>query len=323
MPDLPETLAFVEVVDDEPAPTTTIPATSLPASVSAETVKAPVEPNRPRTEAIPTSTAPPMSETTTTIPTTSTTPPTSDTTATTPPTTAAPTTAAPPTAPPSTTPPTTAGPTSTTTPTTASTTTAQPTTTAAPTTITTAPTTSTTAPTGVVLYLKNPGTGDTEARWDKTLATDGPDNSSLPNYNTDEDSRPGSRFLPTIWGFNETSTTRIEAFRFTPGTATLSGPTTMTVWLATDGGATATVDAQIALCRTGFLLCTGIAAASAQITTGVADGFEAVTFDFGSPTHGFDSGDSLVVRLVTAGTESIHVGFDADPTPSRLETTLS
>lgn len=99
----------------------------------------------------------------------------------------------------------------------------------------------------------------------------------------------------------------------------------MTVWLATDtdlGGAAATVDADIASCYL-VVFCTSLATDSAQVTTWVQNGFQAVTFDFGSPTHTFGIGEELVVRLITTGTEPIHVGFDADSRPSRLETTLS
>lgn len=189
----------------------------------------------------------------------------------------------------------------------------------------TAPTTTSAAPAATVLFLKNPGTGDTTARLNKTLASAGPDNPSLPNYNTNQDSRPGSRFRPTGIGFGETNPDRIEGFFFTPDSATLSGPTTFTVWLAIDsdlGGASAVVDADIARCR--FLMpCTTIAADSATVSTWIGDGFQSVTFDFGSPTQTFGPGETLTIRLITTGTESIHVGFDADPTPSRLETTLS
>ncbi len=226
---------------------------------------------------------------------------------------------------------TSAASTAVTTTTTASTT---PTTTARSTTTTTTSTTTTTAlPSAIVLYLKNPGSGDTTAQQNKLLASDEPDDSSLPNYNTDEDGRPGSRFLPTSLGFNEFDTTRIEAFHFDfddfdgdLGTVTMSGPTTLTVWLATDSdldGAAATVDADIAMCLPIFLTCTSIASDSAPVTTWVQNGFQAVTFDFGSPTHTFGLGQELVVRLITTGTEPIHLGYDADPTPSRLETTLS
>ena len=319
-PDIPEVLAFEEVVDVEDSTTTSTTTTiafAAPQQLTAEVTTTSTPASTTSTSA-PTSTSSTMSTTapsssTSTVATTAT---TSTTAPTAPPTTASSSTSS-----------TSSSTTSTTAPTTASTTTTvATTTTTASTTTTTSSTTTTTAPAATVLYLKNPGTGDTVAMWLKDLSSAGPDNTTLPNYNTDQDTHPGSWFRPTSVGFGESNSDRIEGFRTTPGTSTvLSGPTTLTVWLATDGdlgGAAAVVDADIAGCY--FVVsCTSISSDSAPVTTWVDNGFQAVTFDFGSPTHTFGYGEELVVRLITTGSETIHVAFDADPNPSRLETSLS
>ncbi len=327
-PEPPEALAFTDSIDVVESTTTT--ATPLAEQSPVVTTERTTQSAEPAVESTTSSTTPNStttvsSKTTTSLATSS----TSSTSSTSAPTTTATAAAAPPsTATPSTESSTTSTPT-TTPSTTQTTTSAAPTTTATtPTTTSTTSTTistSTTTPPGTVLYLKNPWTGDTTAQWNKALSTSGPDNPSLPNYNTDEDARPGSRFRPTSAGFGETNTSRIEAFRINPGRATMSGATTLTVWLATDsdlGGSPTVVDADIAGCY--FVVsCTSIASDSANVTTWVGSGFQSVTFDFGSPTHTFGSGEELVVRLITAGADPIHLGFDADPTPSRLETSLS
>ena len=310
-PDLPTVLAFPDVaVVEEATTTTTTVITTIDDAPATDTGLVLV----------------PSSTTTSTTMSTSTSadPSTSETT-----TTAAPTTSAP-----TTTTSTTAAPvkltSSTTAPTTASTTSTPPTTlsttaTTVPTTTSTASTTTTPPSAADVLYLKNPGTGDSSSQIYKPLSSTGPDNATLPNYNTEQDSWPGSRFNPTSIGLSETNPDRNETFWIPTDPGTISGPTTLTVWLATDGAAT-TVQADIAACdRLVYPLypCTSIASANAAVTTRVDAGFQAVTFDLGSPTYTFASNESLVVRLVTAGPDAVHVGFDADTTPSRLETTLS
>ena len=239
------------------------------------------------------------------------------------PTTAAPTTApsttAGPTAPP-TSPPTTAAPTTTTTvPTT--------TTTAAPTTTTTVPTTTTTTGAAAAYHLKNPHTGDTSHQLFKTLGS-GLDDAAQPNFDTDRDSIPGLSLQPTgeadPWA-DEHDMAEIMRFGLTP-VASLGGPAQLTVFVAatTDLGASpATLRVALSDCNSIYQDCTNLAESSVQVANPVSGGFAMATVDFGSiPNHSFAGpGRRLVVRFITQGTETLHVGFDSSENPSALRVT--
>ncbi|MGI9598673.1 MAG: HD-GYP domain-containing protein, partial [Acidimicrobiales bacterium] len=181
------------VVTTEARPETT---TSLPAIVTtaAPTTAAVVPDSEPAADTTTSEPSPQSIETTTTAAPTTADPTTTATTLA--PTTSTPAATTTTTAAPTTT--TTAGPTTTTT---------------APTTTTTAPaTTTTTAPPGNTYYLKNPGVGDSLAQWFKTLETDGPDDPTLPNFDTERDGVGGLSLASTAIGFGETDLAKIQRY---------------------------------------------------------------------------------------------------------------
>ncbi|MEM9616061.1 MAG: HD-GYP domain-containing protein [Actinomycetota bacterium] len=243
-------------------------------------------------------------ETTTSASTTTTETSTSSTTTTTAPQTTT-TTAAPATQPPTTPAPTT-------------------TTTAAPTTTTTAPTTTTTAPpAGQVLYLKNPGSGNSSAQWFKRLEAGGLDDGSQPNFDTNRDSIPGLSLAATTNGWGETDLARIQRYGMNPS-QDLDGPASATVYLATETDRTASpvpVRLSINDCNNLYQSCTILADGVVSVGNPVAGGFQPFTVNFGTLNHNLGGGRRLVLILITEEGETIHTGFDATPNPSSLTVT--
>ncbi len=325
-PPLPvvETLAFGEVTS-EMVVTEPVSTTIDDGALGQRTGNA-VQPP-PTTAPVPT-TEPSTSTTTDSLTTTA---PTSTTTTTTPPSSSVTTTIATTASTSTTAPTTTLAPTTTTTAaptttTTAPTTTAPTTTTTVPTTTTTVPTTTTTtAPPPPSYYLKNPGTGDTSAQTYKVLDTVGPDNVTQPNYDTDVDSPadiPGLSLAPTGFGFGEWDREKHARWSIDVVGQTITGNPSLTVYLATDsdlGGTPVSVRADLASCTSSYLTCSSIVSdVTASVTTYVGNGFQETSFDFSSANHTFASNRLLLVRLITEGSETIHIGFDADVHPSAL-----
>lgn len=208
------------------------------------------------------------------------------------------------------------------------TTTAAPTTTttAAPTTTTTASTTTTTSapPSGQVLYLKNPGTGDSSAQFFKALSSSGLDDTSQPNFDTNRDSLPGLSLAATSSGWGESDLARIQRFGFNPSGDELDGPASATVYLATETDRTASpVPVRISIndCNAIYQGCTILSDRVVSVGNPVAGGFQGFTVDFGTIAHDFGGGRRLVLALITEEGETVHTGFDATPNPSALTVT--
>jgi len=182
-------------------------------------------------------------------------------------------------------------------------------------------------PPGATYYLKNQGSGDTTAQIFKALSLNGPDASTLPNYDTDRDSVPGLSLQSTGSGFAEGNIARIQRFGLNPGGQTLSGTAQLTVFVATDadlGGTPVTLRADLANCAVFYSPCSSpsIAEATATVSTWVNNGFQQVTFDFGPVSENFGSSRRLVVRIITEDGHRLHLAFDADTHPSSVQLEL-
>jgi hypothetical protein len=221
--------------------------------------------------------------------------------------------------------PTTAGrPASTTAPSTTTTTTVATTTTAvatttAPTTTTVPTTTTTTPPSAAVFHLKNQGTGDSVSSWwAEELDPAGPDNATLPNYDTDRDDDGGLSLAPTGFGFAESNNARIHRYAMYADQRTLTGPVTLTVWAATEndlGGTPVKLRAQLADC---IISCSPLDETSDNVTTWIGDGFQQMTFTFDPSDHTFAWGRYVAIRLIAEGSDTLHIAFDAAPYPSAV-----
>lgn len=195
------------------------------------------------------------------------------------------------------------------------TTTTLPTTTAAPT------TTTTTIPPNIY-FLKNDGTGDTRFQFFNALATDAPDNATLPNYDTDYDSVPGQRLLASSRGLGETDTKKIQTYAMDPNGGQLNGSTTATLWASTvndTGGSPVALRAILRDCNAFLTGCTIIAEDTQNVSS---TSMQSVTFDFGTTDYSFGDSRRLVLILLTEGSESLNIGFDADTTPSSMSLPL-
>lgn len=131
---------------------------------------------------------------------------------------------------------TSAAPFSTTsTPTPAPTTSAQATssTTALVTTTTTAPTTTTQQASGpLVLYLTNPGSGNTSSSNPLSLSLQAPNAGSLPNFDTDHDSAPGRYLAKDGGGMGTNDSSKRQEWLWTvPATQPISGTVVVHLWV--------------------------------------------------------------------------------------------
>jgi hypothetical protein len=319
------TAVLVEAMDEglPRLPSTTTPSGQQRSSITTlvTTASTGVPPTEPATSA--------STDQTTVSPSTAAVDQTSTTTTAAPTTTSETSTTTAPAPPPTST--TTTAPTTTTTTTTITTTTAATSSTTAPTTTTsTTTTTTTTTTTSVVptpLFLKNPGTGDTDRELSRVLAADVPDAAGQPNYDEaeeDPDWIPGLGLSPTTNGFGEWRPSSHARWGYTiPDNGSITGTPVLTLFVATDAdlaGSTTGIRADLADCdEFTRLFCSSLAGdVAATVGTHVVDGFETVTFVFPAVNHTFASGRALVVRVISDEGEKVHLGYDADVHPAVL-----
>ncbi len=172
------------------------------------------------------------------------------------------------------------------------------------------------------LYLKNPGTGDTTAELYKVLSTDGADNSSQPNYDTDRNGHPGLALAPTGSGFGEWDPVKHARWGIDVSNQDVTGVPVLTLYVATDsdlGGSTTPIRADVADCSSNLLWCSSLASSvTADVGTHVGSGFQQVTLTFASISHSFGWSRRLAVRLINEDGQTLHIAFDSDPYPSAL-----
>ncbi|MFW2380480.1 MAG: hypothetical protein ACN4GZ_01890 [Acidimicrobiales bacterium] len=144
---------------------------------------------------------------------------------------------------------------------------------------------------------------------------------TLPNYDTDLDSAPGQGLLPTTNGFAEFDTRRKQTYLLAVGGEKLNGVVTGEVWVRpADGPEAVTIRAALRDCNMVGSACSTLAEASAE-TSGT--NFVPLGFDFGTIDHSFAKDRLLTIILITEGSSSVDVGFDANDSPSYFSLPLS
>ena len=71
-------------------------------------------------------------------------------------------------------------------------------------------------------------------------------------------------------------------------------------------------------CNAFLTECSDLSEASASAIGPVTSGFTETTLDFGSVNHTFAAGRRLVLLIFSEGGQTLHVGYDANDTPSSL-----
>jgi hypothetical protein len=168
-----------------------------------------------------------------------------------------------------------------------------------------------------IYYMKSNGIGDTKLQRSNQLSTLEPDNTTLPNYDTDIDGLPGQRLLPTSDGLAEIDPRRIQTYRIIAASALrLNGSVTGKVFVQPAGSSGPIVLRSVLRdCNSAETACTTLADETNPTTN---DSWGPVAFSFGSIDHLFAAGRHLVMVLITEGSGALDVGFDADDAPSYL-----
>ncbi len=181
----------------------------------------------------------------------------------------------------------------------------------------------TAAPAADRYFLKNPGIGNTGGGDVKRLETSGPDNPTLPNYDTTYDTVPGLRLLPSTSGLTEANPVMRQNFVLNSRAGTLGGPARAAVWAAFDGVGPTTARLRAALldCSASTTGCETLADRTTTVVSTLSEGFQPVIFVFDELIHSFGPSRRLVLTLIAEGA-TIHIGYDADDAPSSIALTL-
>lgn len=192
---------------------------------------------------------------------------------------------------------------------------------------TSAPTTTTIAdaPAPQNYLLRNPETGDSTQQYFKGLSIGTPANAALPNFDTNLDTIAGLSLTTTPGGFSDQySLQEQHRFGLDLGYTLLRGSASITLFAAVDqGAASSQLQVELSDCDMFYMNCTAIAGANGNVTTPVDQGFQELSLSFGEVDHDFSFGRRLVLRIVATGPSTVHVGFDAVPTPSSISVVSS
>lgn len=191
------------------------------------------------------------------------------------------------------------------------------------TTTTTVPATTTTAqPSGpLVLYLSNPGTGNTSSSNPLTLIEVAPNASSLANYDTNRDSAAGLGLAKDGAGLGTNDSTKRQEWEWiAPSNTSLQGDVTVRLWVGAkdqNSGEGIGVLVRLQLCNPG---CSTVGTDSWSATSTSAQG-TLVELDLGSIGSTISSGSVLRLKVVVPdnlASTDIVLSYDSATYPARI-----